>query len=200
MLLVVMVVVAMFVFIMVMVVMMVFVIMTATSAILVMLMMMLMLLMVVVMVLVVMTTTSTILVMLMMMMFVVMAATGTMLTMLMMVLLRMLQKLLHHLLQLVLPFNGLQNILTFQLVPRSSNNSCLFVILTNHFHTGIQLLLRNLVSSAQNNSSCMFNLVYKELTKVLNIHLTLGSIHYCNRTINLHIQICCYIFNSLHYI
>ena len=44
----------------------------------------------------------------------------------------------------------------------------------------------------------MLYLIYKKLSKVLDVHLCLRCINYGNCTVYLYIQILCHIFNSLN--
>ena len=106
----------------------------------------------------------------------------------------------HHIFQLVRTFNGFQNCLTLQLLPRGGNNGSLLVVLPNQLDTGVEFFLRNIAGSAQDNGSCKLNLVNEKLTKVLDIHLALACIHNRYRTVDFHIQIACHILNRTQHV
>ena len=79
--------------------------------------------------------------------------------------------------------DGCKNVLAIQFIPGSGNDGRLGIMLTNELHCLFQLVLRNITGSAQDNGSCMLNLIDKELSKILNIHLALRSIYNCYRTV-----------------
>ena len=79
--------------------------------------------------------------------------------------------------------DGCKNVLAIQCIPGSGNDGRLGIMLTNELHSLFQLILGNITGSAQDNGSGMLNLIDKELSKILNIHLALGSIYNCYRTV-----------------
>ena len=79
--------------------------------------------------------------------------------------------------------DGCKNVLAIQCIPGSGNDGRLGIMLTNELHSLFQLVLGNITGSAQDNGSGMLNLIDKELSKILNIHLALGSIYNCYRTV-----------------
>ena len=79
--------------------------------------------------------------------------------------------------------DGCKNVLAIQFIPWSGNDGRLGIMLTNELHGLFQLVLRNITGSAQDNGSGMLNLIDKELSKILDIHLALGSIYNCYRTV-----------------
>ena len=79
--------------------------------------------------------------------------------------------------------DGCKNVLAIQFIPGSGNDGRLGIMLTNELHGLFQLVLRNITGSAQDNGSGMLNLIDKELSKILNIHLALRSIYNCYRTV-----------------
>ena len=117
-----------------------------------------------------------------------------------MLLMNMLQHFLHHILQLVRTLNGLQNCSAVQLGQRRSNNGRFVVMLANHLHTIINLILTYFISPAKNNSTGVCYLINKELTEILNVHLTLGSIHNCHGAVDLYIQVHSHILHRLQHI
>ena len=79
--------------------------------------------------------------------------------------------------------DGCKNVLAIQFIPWSGNDGRLGIMLTNELHGLFQLILRYITGSAQDNGSGMLNLIDKELSKILNIHLALRSIYNCYRTV-----------------
>ena len=159
--------------------------------------MMFMLLMVMIVVMMVMFLMVMVVVMLM-----VMTATSAVRAMIMMVFFRSVSaclQLCHHLcFQILGTFNGCQDIFTVQFLPGRCYDGCFFIMLSDKFDTLIQLVLRNLTGTAQNNGSRMGDLIDKEFSKVLNIHLTLGCIYHCNRAVQNHFLFIDHILNRLH--
>ena len=110
-------------------------------------------------------------------------------------LLSMLQHTAHHLIQGIGSFDRLQHSLPLQLIQRSGNNRRLCIMLPDQVHAFLQLFTRHLIGSAQKNSSCIFDLIDKKFSKILNIHFRLRGIHHGHRTVYLNIQIRCHVFH-----
>ena len=128
------------------------------------------------------------------------AHTVLVIVMMMLMLFGMFQQFFHHIIQIVHPFDGLQDRLAFQFLPGSGDNSGLFVVLTNQFHCRLQFLLGDIAGSAQNNCPRMFNLIDKKFPEILNIHFALGGIHHCHGAVDLHLQIGGHILHRSHHI
>ena len=96
----------------------------------------------------------------------------------------LLQHFLHKLLlQIRRTFNGFQNILTVQLLQRSGNNSRLAVMFPDQGDRLLNFGLGGYISPAQDNRSCMLNLVNKEFTEILDVKPALGGVNYRNRAV-----------------
>ena len=98
---------------------------------------------------------------------------------------------LHHIRQLprqrILPFHCGQNLSAIQLIPRSSNDHRLLILLTDHRNAGGQLILRHIGRAAEHDAAGVSNLIVVEFSKVLHIYTALGGI--CNgcKAVQLHI-------------
>ena len=112
------------------------------------------------------------------------APTVVIVVMMLMIMLSLLFQLCHQLcFQIGCTLDGCKNDLAIQFIPGSGNDGRLGIMLTNELHSLFQLVLRNITGSAQDNGSGMLNLIDKELSKILNIHLALRSIYNCYRTV-----------------
>ena len=80
--------------------------------------------------------------------------------------------------QSCLTFHGLQQLSTGQLTPGSGNHGSLRIVLSQHLHSGIQLLLGDGIGTGEDDGGSGLHLVVIELTKVLHIHLHLTGIHH----------------------
>ena len=130
-------------------------------------------------------------VMVLMLMLVIMAMALLAVLMVVMVLMLMLvcvlQHLSHHFFQGVCPFDSLQDRLAIQLIQGCGNDRRLAVVLANHGNTLRDLCIAGLVGSAQDDRTGILDLIDKELTEVLAVHLCLTCIHYRNSTVYLHV-------------
>ena len=144
-------------------VMMLMVMVMAAAAMLVMLMMMLM----------VMAAAAMFAVLMMMLMVMVMVTAGAMLMVFMMHLLQCCQ--LHC--QSRLAFHGGNQLRAGELTPGCCDDGCLFIMGTQHFHSGIQLGLGNRIGTGQDDGGSSFDLIVVELTEVLHIDLDLACIN-----------------------
>ena len=77
----------------------------------------------------------------------------------------------HLLLQRAALRHGCQNLFSRQLVPGRCDDGRLRVALSQKLHTFLHFILRNLLRTAQNDGSRVFNLIIIELPEVLHIHL-----------------------------
>ena len=80
--------------------------------------------------------------------------------------------------QSCLTFHGLQQLLTGQFTPGSGNHSSLCIMLSQHLHSSIQLLLGDGIGTGEDDGGSGLHLVVIELTKVLHIDLYLTGIHH----------------------
>ena len=73
--------------------------------------------------------------------------------------------------------------LSVQLVPRGREDGGGGVLLLQHRHGGLQLLLGELLSAREDNGAGGLHLIIIELAKVLHIHLHLGSIRHGDKAV-----------------
>ena len=73
-------------------------------------------------------------------------------------------------------------------------------MLTQHFHTSIQLFRAHLVQSGQDDGTCISNLIDEKFTEILQIHFTFRSIYYGNGAVYLHMQVLSHILHCFQYI
>ena len=119
------------------------------------------------------------LIVVMMVMLVVMMAAAAMLfivVMMVMLLLHFLKLCLHR----GLALHSLQQLRAGKLIPGCGNDGGIFIVLTEHCHSRIQLFLRNKICTRQNDGACGFHLIVIEFAKVLHINLYLGGICHSN--------------------
>ena len=84
-------------------------------------------------------------------------------------------------------FDGGEDGLAVQLIPRGSDNGGIGVFLPEHGHGGLQLLLRHLLSPGEDDSAGGLDLVVVELTEVLHIDLHLGGVCHGDEAVELHL-------------
>ena len=80
-------------------------------------------------------------------------------------------------LQRIYFFHGLENVLSIDIVPWRCDNGSLVILLADHLNTGIQLVIGNLLGTAEDNGSCILDLIVVKLTVVFHIHLALLCIY-----------------------
>ena len=97
-------------------------------------------------------------------------------------------------------FHSCQNLLAFQLIPRSRDDRSLRILLTQHSHACIQLVLRHLLGTADHDGSCVLYLVVKELTKVLHIHLAFLTVYNSHRAVQFYLLMCSHTHNSFGHV
>ena len=83
--------------------------------------------------------------------------------------------------QSCLTSHGMKQLRTGQIAPGRGYNGGLSVVLSQQFHSCIQLLLLNGIRTGQNDRGSSFDLVIIELTKVLAVNLDLACINHGNR-------------------
>jgi hypothetical protein len=112
--------------------------------------------------------------------------------------------LLHHLSQqivdLVCTLDCGKDVLAVQLLDRGGDDGGLRIVLTDQGNDFLNLRLIYLIGTAQDDGACILDLVHKELAKVLDIHLCLGSVHYSHCAVDLHIQVSCGALDGLQHV
>ena len=149
----------------VMVMLMLFMIMAAT-ALSVMVMVMLMLFMI-------MATTALSVMVMMLMLFMIMAA-ATLSVVVMMMLMLLLK---HLLLQGYRMLHNLYQLLTVKILDRSCNDSSILIQAAEKLQGLLNLFLTCNISTAHDDSTCILDLIIKELTEVLHIHFAFFCIN-----------------------
>ena len=86
-----------------------------------------------------------------------------------------------------LSFHGLQQLLTGQFAPGSSDQRGLAVMFTQQCHSSIQLGLRNGIGTGEDDSRSSLDLIIIEFSKILHIHLDLTCIRNCHSAAQNHI-------------
>ena len=168
----------MFVMVMVLVLMMVFmlVLMVVVAAAL------LVVFVLVVMMLVIMAAAALIVVMVVMVLGMVVAAAGALLTVIMVVVMLMLLVLAAHGIQQFIGqrhlLHGAENGLAVDLIPRGGDDGGVGVLFAQQGHGCLQLLLAQLLGTAEDDGAGGLDLVIVELTEVLHIHLHLGGVRH----------------------
>ena len=92
-------------------------------------------------------------------------------------------------LQGVLVLHGLQDGLAVQVVPGSSDDGSVGVVLPQQLHGVQQLLLAHAVGTAEDDGGSMLHLVVEELTKVLHVYLALGGIGHGDEGVQLDVGV-----------
>ena len=174
-------------------VMMVVMVVTTAGAVLIVVVVMMVVIMIVMMILVVMIVMVMVFMLMVMIMFVVMfmimvvATAGAMFIVgLVMVVLRSLH-LRNDLSNGCAAFHGYLQLRTGQFSQRGRDNGSIGIMLFEHLHSGIQLLLRYRIGTGQNDTTCGFNLIVIKFAEVLHVDLYLVCIHNRNGTAQLHI-------------
>ena len=128
-----------------------------------------------------------------------------MIVVVMVVIMMIMVMLLHQMLHLlfhdqILMFHSCQDLLAFQLIPRSRDDRSLRILLTQHSHTCIQLVLRHFLGTTDHNRSCVLYLVVKELAKVLHIHLAFLTVYNSHRAVQFYLLMCSHTHNSFGHV
>ena len=100
----------------------------------------------------------------------------------------------------ILMFHSCQDLLAFQLIPRSRDDRSLRILLTQHSHTCIQLVLRHFLGTTDHDRSCVLYLVVKELAKVLHIHLAFLTVYNSHRAVQFYLLMCSHTHNSFGHV
>ena len=97
--------------------------------------------------------------------------------------------LLHHLLSHGHLLDGGEDGLAIQLVPRSGDNGGISVLLTEQSHRRLQLFLRKLLGTGQDNGACGLDLIVIELTEVLHEDLHLHAVRHGGVAVETHVSL-----------
>ena len=93
-------------------------------------------------------------------------------------------------------FDGGEDGLAVQLVPRSRQNGGVGVLLAQHGDSGGDLFLAGGLGAAEQDAACVADLVIVELAEVLHIHLDLVHIGHGDKAVQLHIQMLSHTLHS----
>ena len=85
--------------------------------------------------------------------------------------------------QRILLLHRFQNLRAGNFLPRRCNNRCLLIVPANQLLAFIQFFPAHTCSVAENNGTCMFQLIIVKLAKVLHIHLSLLGVHHCSESV-----------------
>ena len=116
----------------------------------------------------------------MMMLVIVTAALFVVIVVVMMVVLMLVSlffKLAHFILKCRSSFHSLEKLSACKLLPRSSNDNCICIVLLDQRNTLCDLLIRDLSGVAKHDTACIFDLVIEKLAEILHVHLALVSIN-----------------------
>ena len=86
-------------------------------------------------------------------------------------------------------YHGVMDRLPGQLIPWSSDNARIGILLTDHGDRRIQLLLVNVLGPGQNNGACGLDLIVVELTEVLHIDADLLDVRHCHQRTDLKVAV-----------
>ena len=89
--------------------------------------------------------------------------------------------------KVVLTFHGLQDLCAGQLVPIGGHDGGLGVLLPQHGHGLLDLLLAGSAGAAQQNGGSMGHLIIVELTEVLHIQAHLVHVRHRDKAVQLHV-------------
>ena len=84
-------------------------------------------------------------------------------------------------------FNGRQDGLAVQLVPGGGEDGGVGVLLPQHGHGGLQLLLAHLLGPGEDDGAGGLDLVVVELAEVLHVDLHLGGVRHGDEAVQLHV-------------
>ena len=115
---------------------------------------------------------------------VVMMTASTMLVMLV-VMLMLVLKMLHILCESILLFHRAKYRLSIEAIPRSSNDNGILIVFSYDVECLLELMLFSCLCMRENDAGCVLDLIAKELTKVLHIHLALVSINNSGKGVKL---------------
>ena len=146
------------------------VVVMAAAALLVMVMMVLMLFVIMVM------ATAALLVMVMLMLLVIMVMAAATLVIMMMVMMLMLF-LKHFLLQRYRMLHNLYQFLSVKVLNRSCDDGCIFIQAAKKLQGLLNFLLSCDICTAHDDGACILDLIVKELTEVLHVHLAFLGIN-----------------------
>ena len=76
-------------------------------------------------------------------------------------------------LKIMVALKGIKNLLAIKLSKRSCYNSSLGIVLSDKLNSSLDFSCISLISSCKNDCSGILDLIDKELTKVLDVYLSL---------------------------
>ena len=71
----------------------------------------------------------------------------------------------------------LKDVFSRKIVPGCCDDLCGLIVLSDHLDDLVKLLFGHVLCSGKNDRARIFDLVYEELTEVLHVDLTLGSVY-----------------------
>ena len=100
--------------------------------------------------------------------------------------------------KIILFLHGIHDLCAGNIIPRSSDNGCLRIFLPDHSNNLIQLLLGELLGSAQHDTLGALDLIVVEFAEVFHKHFALHGI--CHSSVSGKLDICliCHFQHSLH--
>ena len=155
--------------------MLVMVVVMAAAALLVMVMMVLMLFVIMVMATAALLIMVVVMVMLMLLVIMVMAAATLVIMMMVMMLMLFLK---HFLLQRYRMLHNLYQFLSVKVLNRSCDDGCIFIQAAKKLQGLLNFLLSCDICTAHDDGACILDLIVKELTEVLHVHLAFLCINY----------------------
>jgi hypothetical protein len=80
-------------------------------------------------------------------------------------------------------FHCRQNLLSINQIPCGRNDMRVLVVLTYQLNCLVELVITDILRSAQNNGSCVLNLVVEKFTEILHINLDFRSVSHSRCTV-----------------
>ena len=99
-------------------------------------------------------------------------------------------------------FHRFQNLISPQFLDWGSDDHRIFIHFADHFHCTLHFFLCCLrcICTAENNGSCILQLIFKELSKVSHIHLTFVHIYHGSITIQADLTVHIHILHRFDHI
>ena len=91
--------------------------------------------------------------------------------------------------QRIAMFHCFQNLHAFQLIPGSSNDRSILIMLAQQSDTLGDLVLTHAIGTAENDAVCIFYLIIEKFAEILHIHFAFFCIYYRCKAIQLNICI-----------
>ena len=90
-------------------------------------------------------------------------------------------------LKVVVALEGIQDLFSRDLIKWGCDDGGLVVVLTDELYCCLDLGLISLICSGKNDGSCILDLIDEELTKILDVNLSLGYVNNCYCAVELHV-------------